>query len=386
MKILICCDLYPPEGFGGVQTAVSNLAKSLAKRGNDVVVIAGGKQEKIEKDGRVVIHRIKNLSFPLYRHAPVVAYFGTKVKRLFEEEKFDVVHIELASALGLATLYEAKKRNIPTLFTLHALPENANQLLPFWPFNRAFESVFWRWFKIFIEKVDCVTCPSTYGLQLMTRQFRVKRAEKISNGLDLRRFKREYNQNQALKKLNLEDRKIILDVGRLNHEKSPQVLLDSVRGVVEENPDSLFVFIGGGPLKNSLTNKAKKSALEKWVKIPGFVPDEEMRLYYQGASVFVMPSTQELQGLSVMEAMAYSLPVIVADAKALPELVEIGKNGYTFKAYDKIDLASKINQVLSSKDLERLGKESLKKVQEHDITITAKKYEDVYKSLVGGDS
>ena len=135
-------------------------------------------------------------------------------------------------------------------------------------------------------------------------------------------------------------------------------------------------------MKNTLVTTSKKEGISGSVSFTGFISDEEMKLYYQAASVFVMPSAQELQGLSVMEAMAYSLPIIVARAGALPELVGQPKNGFTFTKYDKIDLANKIITLLGKGDLEVFGKNSYLQVQAHGLKYTAEKYVELYRSLL----
>ena len=382
MKILLVCDLYPPEGFGGVQRAVSSLAESLVERGVEVVVLAGGKVNLVEHAKKVKIYRLRNITLPLYQHAPFVAFFGSRVKEIIDVEKPDVVHIELTTGLGWASLTEARKRRIPLVFTLHALPENVNQFLPIWPFNAFFGALFWRWIGLFAENVYAVTAPSVYALAQLTKRFRVRQAVRISNGLDLSEYVRQYSQKEALRKLSLENQKVILYVGRLHHEKSPEVLLGAVKKVVSEIPEAKFVFVGDGPMKNTLVTTSKKEGISSSVSFTGFISDAEMKLYYQAASVFVMPSAQELQGLSVMEAMAYSLPIIVARAGALPELVGQPKNGFTFTKYDKIDLANKIITLLGKGDLEVFGKNSYLQVQAHGLKYTAEKYVELYRSLL----
>jgi glycosyltransferase involved in cell wall biosynthesis len=58
------------------------------------------------------------------------------------------------------------------------------------------------------------------------------------------------------------------------------------------------------------------------VHLPGFIPDEEMPLWYNSASVFVYPSVFEGFGLPVLEAMACGTPVITSDVSSLPEVAQ----------------------------------------------------------------
>ena len=71
--------------------------------------------------------------------------------------------------------------------------------------------------------------------------------------------------------------------------------------------------------------------------------DEELRQAYTRATVFAMPSIAELQSIATMEAMASGLPVVAANAMALPHLVHDGENGYLFEPGDAQDLADKLS-------------------------------------------
>jgi len=67
--------------------------------------------------------------------------------------------------------------------------------------------------------------------------------------------------------------------------------------------------------------------LDKWVQLPGYLPIEELPLWYNSAEVFLYPSVFEGFGIPVLEAMACGTPVIVSDASSLPEVA--GSAGLT---------------------------------------------------------
>lgn len=383
MKILISSEQFPPYSVGGVATAVSNLVKFLVLRGNQVVVLTSGLKDEVEKERNLIIYRLSKLRLPFYSNSPIVTRFGGRVKAIFDEERPNVVHIELSLGLGLVSLREAQKRSIASVFTLHALPDNANQLLAdVWPFSRFFDWSFWRWIGYFAKRVDCVTAPSHYALGLLTSQFSVKRYEVVSNGLDLRIFKRIHSKEQAKEILGLSGRKIITYVGRLQKEKSPELLIRSAPLVMKKHHQGLLILVGSGPMLHSLQRLVQKMGLRSSVVLPGFVEEKKMKSYLEASDISVMPSAVELQGISVMEAMAYCLPIVAANARALPELVKHGENGVLFNSGDAQDLASKINDLLSRSDLDKLGKSSCELIKKHDIRETARIYEDLYESLI----
>ena len=115
--------------------------------------------------------------------------------------------------------------------------------------------------------------------------------------------------------------------------------------------------------------------------ITGYVSDDELRRILTSATVFAMPSIAELQSIATLEAMASGLPIVAANAMALPHLVHHKQNGYLFEPGDVDDLAHRLDQVLrmSPAKLERMKRESLKIVEAHDINRTLDTFEALYR-------
>ena len=113
----------------------------------------------------------------------------------------------------------------------------------------------------------------------------------------------------------------------------------------------------------------------------GYVTDDELREAYHRASVLAMPSIAELQSIVTMEAMASALPIVAANAMALPHLVHDGENGYLFEPSSPEDLAAKLQQVLeAAPDEYRALKEgSIRLIAAHDIQRTLSTFESLYR-------
>jgi glycosyltransferase involved in cell wall biosynthesis len=95
----------------------------------------------------------------------------------------------------------------------------------------------------------------------------------------------------------------------------------------------------------------------------------------------VIASIAELQSIATMEAMASGLPIVAADAVALPHLVHDGENGYLFRPGDVDDLADKLTTVLTLPPDERLRMQraSLEGVKVHDMRRTLDTFEALYR-------
>ena len=92
--------------------------------------------------------------------------------------------------------------------------------------------------------------------------------------------------------------------------------------------------VGVGSLRPSLEALTQALGFDTTVTLLGAVDDDELLVAYARADVFVMPGTAELQGIATLEAMATGLPVVAADAMALPHLVCDGVNGRLYAPGD----------------------------------------------------
>ena len=108
--------------------------------------------------------------------------------------------------------------------------------------------------------------------------------------------------------------------------------------------------VGGGDLLNQLRQLASELGIGDRTTFTGHVSDEQLRAALTRATVFAIPSIAELQSIATMEAMASGLPVVAANAMALPHLVHNGKNGYLFEPANVDDLAAKLTKVLTASD------------------------------------
>lgn len=172
----------------------------------------------------------------------------------------------------------------------------------------------------------------------------------------------------------------ILFVGRLTTEKGIDVLL---RALAQLDPalDATFDVVGGGDQRKNLENLAAQLGVSERVTFHGHTSEEELRSLYSRASVFAIASIAELQSIATMEAMASGLPVVAADAVALPHLVQHGENGYLFTPGDAADAAARLTDVLTApaEERRRMQQASLDGVAVHDITRTLDTFTALYR-------
>ena len=136
---------------------------------------------------------------------------------------------------------------------------------------------------------------------------------------------------------------------RFVHQKNLLRLVEAYGRYRAARPDPWsLVLLGDGPLSAEVQGAIRRLGLEKSLLTPGYMHYDVLPAYYGLAGTFILPSAIEPWGLVVNEAMAAGLPVLVSDrCGCAPELVEEGRNGFTFSPYDIEAIANAMLKVSS---------------------------------------
>lgn len=381
LKVLIGADTFPPN-VNGAARFTSRLAAGLTNRGHEVVIMAPGfdKSHGVfmePHDGvELRVHRLYSwrwLNHPWFRF---VLPWRSKAhaRRVLDAEKPDVVHIQSHIVVGRGLTREAVRRGIRVVATNHFMPENIMEhtLIP--RFLRKFATrVAWNDAARTYHLCESVTTPTRKAADFLEAETDIEDVHAISCGLNAS----EYTSNPARS-----DENRIVFVGRVTAEKHIDVL---IRAVAKIDPalDVKLDIIGGGELMDHLVKLAAELGIGDRTTFTGYVSDEDLRAGLTRATVFSIPSVAELQSIATMEAMASGLPVVAANAMALPHLVHDGQNGYLFTPGDTDDLAEKLTRVLTASDDEylRMKRASLAFIRPHDIELTLSTFERLYRGL-----
>jgi glycosyltransferase involved in cell wall biosynthesis len=121
-----------------------------------------------------------------------------------------------------------------------------------------------------------------------------------------------------------------------------------------QDPKWSLVILGDGVPRMRLESLCLRLGVKDAVVMPGFRDYDELPVFYGLAGAFIHASTTEQWGLVVNEALASRLPVIVSNrCGCAPELVEAGRNGFTFNPYETEELVGLMLQVASMTTDER---------------------------------
>ncbi|MFI6533496.1 glycosyltransferase [Nonomuraea sp. NPDC050547] len=376
-RILISTDTYPPD-VNGTAVFTYRLATGLAERGNEVHVICQSDEGPAKADvvDGVIVHRLR--SAPLLVHPTMRVTVPTRLDRLVEAIDPDVLHSQGHFVVGRAAINAARRRGVPVVATNHFMPDNLFQFghVPARLRAKAGQLA-WRDFRRIFNRAQRVTTPTPLAAKLLADQGFAGEVEPVSCGIDLTRFHPHTEPKQwARKMFGLPDRNTVLFVGRLDEEKRLDDLVRALPYVLNET-DAQLAFVGRGNQREVLEQLAKRIGVADRVFMLGFVPDEQMPQAFAAADAFAMPSIAELQSIATLEAMASGLPVVVADAMALPHLVD--ENGFLFPPRDVITLAKHLTTLLTDDALrERMGKASRELALTHDHQNSLARFEQIY--------
>lgn len=177
------------------------------------------------------------------------------------------------------------------------------------------------------------------------------------------------NRDKIAAKLGIEDKKVILFVGRLIKLKGVQYLLPAFAKLHEKMDDSVLVVVGEGECLVQFKNIVRDLNLEDTVFFPGNVDNQLLGAYYLLSDVFVLPSITTHHAdacpLVVNEAMYFGKPVVTSDAVGTTFMIEEGVNGFVVPERNSEELYQAIHRVLENPEKEeRMGKASKKIIDE----------------------
>jgi glycosyltransferase involved in cell wall biosynthesis len=170
----------------------------------------------------------------------------------------------------------------------------------------------------------------------------------IYNGVDLQRYDHQGPCDTIRDEFGMEEgSRIVGVVARLEPEKGHQTLIESWPHVLREVPDAYLLIVGEGSRRDFLEQWAAAHRVAHRVVFTG--RRDDIPAVTASLDVAVLPSWREAQGLSILEAMAMSRPVVASDVGGIPEMIEDGVTGLLVEHDNPVALAAAIVQLLKDR-------------------------------------
>jgi len=383
MRIGIFTDTYPPY-VNGVSTSISMLEKGLKALGNEVfIVTVNPNGYKYECKNNVI--RLPGLKTNIYDYRVAWTY-SLRAANQIKKWKLDVIHTQTEFGIGIFAHFIATELELPLVHTYHTMYEDYKYYIFKGHFNKETDKGMEYFVGYFCDKSPTeliVPTKKIYNL-FRTRYGMTRDINIIPTGLEINHFYKENfdkdKVNRLKKKLKLDDSVVTIFVGRLGNEKSVDKLIKAEPKILKACHNHKLLIVGDGPDAPKFKNMVEELNISKNVIFTGKIPYKNVPEYYQLADIFTTASKTETQGLTVVEAMAASLPVLAIQDDAFIDAVN-DSNGYLYK--NMTDYTKKSIELINDSNLrKKLGKQARIDSDKFSVETFAKSVEVVYKKAI----
>jgi glycosyltransferase involved in cell wall biosynthesis len=370
------------DGGGGEKRA-RKVTEGLANRGNDVTLLCGKTDRKLEKwseiggcDVRHVscipsfLFRFPRLSFYATRYLfaiaslPIITWllirddFDVVVENMTPYPSLSVISAKLTGTSIVAVQHEFYDRSCyqtydPATATIQLAVQNILRVLTY----------------------DRVIVPTTHvARQLAAYGVEDSRLVVIPNGVEAE----EYQMSNIDK-----DQMMLITVGRLSKRKGQATILRAFQTIHEQKPETHLHLLGDGPARTELHNLASDLEITGAVTFHGYVDERQKIEMLNRAGLFVFASRQEGFGLVLLEAMSAGLGIVTTKLPVYEDFFEDGLNGRLLRSREASIFAENVVELLNNREyLSEIEMTNRQKAKEFSWTTTVSNTESTLEQCV----
>lgn len=376
--------LQVTKSTGGVGQYIRWLASNLDKKRFQITVVclSEGSEQLSAELSQLDGVRAVNLQMDRYRIAPLSdARVWWQLRRLIMQGCFDVIHAH-TSKPGFLVRTAAVGTGIPTIYR---------------PAGFAFHERVAKWKALIYASVERVVayfftdrivtvCNEERDFALRYHIGSKTQLVTVYTGISLSRFAGKTDRRRVRRSLNVpEDVFLVGTVGRLSKQKAPADFIRAAFLVSQTQPQAHFVWVGDGELEAEARSLVHSLGLDDVFHFAGHRDDIPDLLKVMDC--FVLASHWEGFSLSVLEAMAAGLPVVISKVSGAAEAVVDAETGYLVPIGDVQALAEVIEQFVSDPQKSvAFGAAGRQRVeQKFTLARMVKEIEEIYEHLVFTD-
>ncbi|SES66906.1 Glycosyltransferase involved in cell wall bisynthesis [Methanococcoides vulcani] len=362
---------YPPNFFGGVGIHVDELTKSLAI-GNDQVHVftsnVQGLNEQLIRNlwvhGPLGLHYQASNDFSaVYKKILTNINVAAMVKKQFLNGSLDLLHSH-GGLIQLAAALSKQSTRLPLVMTAHSI--DINRTKP--------DGLSVMMEKNVVGMVDRFIAVSKSIQEELEQTFEIEhdRITIIPNGVDTETFKHQ-NADDILRKYKLDNRFVVLFVGRADPQKGVRYLVDAVRKLRRHIPEIMLVMVGQPDIYH-----------DRHILCLPHVGKHELIKLYSLSDVFVLPSIYEPFGIVLLEAMACETACIGARVGGIPYIIDHNRTGLLVEPESGASIAEAIDRLYHDPErrclMGKWGRERV--ISLFDWQDIAKKTGEVYRQAL----
>ena len=389
MRIGIFTESWTPY-ISGLVTSEVMLKNALEKLGHEVYVVTANLESfTYEYNEKERIYRIPGIPTGIY-DSRLTGIYPIKAIKKIKEWDLDVIHSQTEFAIGTFARIFAKQYDIPIVHTYHTMYEDYVHYITKGYFDAPSKKIVEYLTKFYCDKtIDELIVPTNKTYDLFKEKYRYERnVHIIPTGIEIERFyKEKINQEKLIilkekLKLNLNDI-VLLFVGRVASEKDIEFLINNHSKILKNNKNVKLLIVGDGPDLENYKKLSKKQKIEDNVIFTGKVSWDDIPLYYSLSDIFVTASHTETQGLTVVEAMAASVPVVALNDESFRNTVIDGLTGYLFD--NKKEYINEIVELVNDKEKRiNMGNQGRINSEAYSSKYFAERVLHVYKLALNG--
>lgn len=368
MRVLF---FIPTFSSGGAEAFIVNLIENLDREKYILELLCidavpGVYDERLKKIN-VKMHMLVNeiVVNPVKRY--IKAYKAFEHFITDNKGKYDVIHFNIAQGEELPFIHMAKKFEVP-IRILHSHNSSVNSKLKY--IGHVICKV------TFCDDVtDYLACSDIAAKWLLPpKVFYHKKYRVIKNGIEVEKY--QFSEDQRFKKrkeLQLGNKPVFLNIGRLNHQKNQSFLIEVFQIIRQMLPNALLLVAGEGDLREELEKKTFEYSLQDsiyWIGNRNDVPS-----LLSAADVFLLPSLFEGLPYTIIEAQASGIRCVISDTISeecvVTDLVE--RIGLSTTPYAEFAVAQYNQQHLGREKYAQIVREA-----GYDISNTIKEMDEIY--------
>jgi glycosyltransferase involved in cell wall biosynthesis len=237
-----------------------------------------------------------------------------------------------------------------------------------------------------LKRADKIICDSeVVRTNLLDLKADPVKIAKIFNGIDSNLFAPEKKDAHLKRKLQIdEEAQLVICTRNFESIYNHDMLFKSIPLILAEEPNTVFVMVGAGSLREYLESLAQELDIRESVRFVGYVPHSDLPNYLASSDVYVSTSLSDSTSLSLQEAMACEVPPVVTDVLANREWVTDEETGFIIPFNDMVKLAERIVYLLRNKQLRMSfgakGRQII--VDNADYITEMGKVEELYSDLI----
>ncbi|MFC1490810.1 N-acetyl-alpha-D-glucosaminyl L-malate synthase BshA [Candidatus Latescibacterota bacterium] len=371
MKIGITC--YPT--YGGSGTVATELGRSLALRGHQIHFITTALPYRLSGYvENVFFHEVEIFNYPLFDYVPYSLSLASKMSQVALREKLDLLHVHYAvphaTSAYLAKNIIAKKRKLPVITTLHGTDITLVGIEPSYYDITLFS----------IENSDSVTAVSEYLKQETLDKFAIdKTIEVIPNFVDSEKFSPlKLDERDCVRQA---DEKVIMHISNFRAIKRIPDIINVFEGV-RKHIDTRLILIGSGPELEKIKLLVDSKGLTDKVSFLG--RQDDVSKLIPCADIYMLPSEHESFGLTALEAMSCSVPVIGTSGSGMDDFLGDGTAGFLYPVGDVGGMIDGCLRILSEPGLgKEMGASGRKRAfEDYNVDNIVGKYEELYEKVI----